>query len=56
LAHITQTMNKDLPETVDTTILEILDRTMGFIDAPNNAGLDDNLFDIFEESIAGQVR
>ncbi|KAI0184829.1 hypothetical protein EV127DRAFT_223845 [Xylaria flabelliformis] len=52
LSHISQVIEGDLPSTVDSMIIQILHSTIGFMDTPNNAGLDENLFDIFNEMIA----
>ncbi|KAI2784400.1 hypothetical protein F4815DRAFT_441468 [Daldinia loculata] len=54
--QISQDMAEDLPVTIDSTITKILDRIVGFVDAPSNAGLDENVFGIFEESIAYQAQ
>lgn len=52
LTHITQNISGDLPPTLNSMIIQILHHTIGFVDAPRNAGLDENIFDIFEQSIA----
>ncbi|KAI0849853.1 hypothetical protein F5Y00DRAFT_261301 [Daldinia vernicosa] len=54
--QISQDMAVDLPVTVDSTMTKILDRIVGFIDAPSNAGLDENVFGIFEQNIAYQTQ
>lgn len=55
LTHITQNISGDLPPTLNSMIIQILHHTIGFVDAPRNAGLDENIFDIFEQSIAHRV-
>ncbi|RYC55422.1 hypothetical protein CHU98_g10785 [Xylaria longipes] len=52
LSHISQVIEGDLPSTVDSMVIQILHSAIGFMDTPNNAGLDGNLFDIFNEMIA----
>ncbi|KAH9996182.1 hypothetical protein F4779DRAFT_623090 [Xylariaceae sp. FL0662B] len=39
-------------DSLNAMIQNILRQCIGFVDIPSNAGLDDNLFDIFEQSIA----
>lgn len=56
LTHISQTLVNDSPINLDDMIKKILDQTMQFLDAPVNAGLNENLLDIFEQSIAFRVR
>lgn len=41
--------------TLGVLIAHILQLTTGFVDAPENAGLDLNLIEIFEQSIAHHV-
>lgn len=53
---ILETTGKDVPDNADLMILQILHHAIGFVDSPRvNAGLDENLFDIFEQSIAHRV-
>ncbi|KAK6957082.1 hypothetical protein Daesc_002367 [Daldinia eschscholtzii] len=56
LTQIPQDMADDLPETIDSTIVRVLDSVVRFVDAPSNAGLDENVFDIFEQSIAYEAQ
>ncbi|KAI1473225.1 uncharacterized protein F4812DRAFT_412023 [Daldinia caldariorum] len=56
LTQISQGMAEDLPATIDSTIMKVLDSVVGFVDAPSNAGLDENVFDIFEQSIAYEAQ
>ncbi|KAK1751389.1 hypothetical protein QBC47DRAFT_434406 [Echria macrotheca] len=52
LKHICQSLETDPCETMESNIVRILRHTLGFLDAPTNAGLQHNLFDIFEQSIS----
>jgi hypothetical protein len=57
ITHIDQVMRSDdLPQTMDSMIAQFVLRLVGFVDEPHNAGLDENVFDIFEQSIADCVR
>ncbi|KAK6355051.1 hypothetical protein TWF696_004177 [Orbilia brochopaga] len=56
LRYISETMKWDPPPTPDSTIIRLLQSVIGFVDGPNNAGLDENVFDIFEQSIALQAQ
>ena len=50
--HISRQLGQEPPNTLDETIVQIVYGAAGFVDGPTNAGLDENLFDIFEQSIA----
>ncbi|KAK4201369.1 hypothetical protein QBC40DRAFT_306018 [Triangularia verruculosa] len=52
LAYISQVMGQNHPISLESMIIQLLQLVVGFVDALNNAGLDENLFDIFEQSIA----
>lgn len=41
---------------MDSIISRVLRHVIGFVNAPNNAGLKENVFHIFEQSIAYRVR
>ncbi|KAI1805357.1 hypothetical protein F4811DRAFT_552000 [Daldinia bambusicola] len=56
LTQISHDMAEDLPATIDSTIVKVLDSVVGFVDAPCNAGLSENVFDIFEQSIAYEAQ
>jgi len=55
LGSITLLMDKSPPQSIEETIDQILSACIGFVDAPYNAGLEVNVFDIFEQSIATVV-
>lgn len=55
LSHIFGPIWDTPPSSLDQMISNILQQCIGFVDAPSNAGLDENLFDIFEQSIAKVV-
>ncbi|KAF3931538.1 hypothetical protein ABW19_dt0207606 [Dactylella cylindrospora] len=42
--------------TLDSTIIQVVRGVIDFVDDPDNAGLDENLFDVFERSIADKAR
>ncbi|KAI1079005.1 hypothetical protein F5B20DRAFT_591008 [Whalleya microplaca] len=52
LTHVLRNISEYPPCSLDEMIQDILRQCIGFVDAPSNAGLDGNLFDIFEQSIA----
>ncbi|KAI1381286.1 hypothetical protein F4677DRAFT_121139 [Hypoxylon crocopeplum] len=52
LGHILGNISDSPSSSLDQMIENILQSCIGFVDAPSNAGLDENLFDIFEQSIA----
>ncbi|KAI2602644.1 hypothetical protein GGR54DRAFT_491359 [Hypoxylon sp. NC1633] len=52
LGHILGNLYDSPPSSFDQMVGSILQSCVGFVDAPSNAGLDENLFNIFEESIA----
>ncbi|XXG97478.1 hypothetical protein Hte_003780 [Hypoxylon texense] len=52
LSHILRSIYDSPPSSLDQMIQNILNGCIGFVDAPSNAGLGENLFDIFEQSIA----
>ncbi|OAR05723.1 hypothetical protein LLEC1_04961 [Akanthomyces lecanii] len=49
---LSNTMQQDPPPSLDMMIVQIIKAATNFVDAPANAGLSENLFDIFEQSIA----
>lgn len=55
LSHILRSIYDSPPSSLDQMIQHILNGCIGFVDAPSNAGLGENLFDIFEQSIAKVV-
>ncbi|KAF4964065.1 hypothetical protein FSARC_7966 [Fusarium sarcochroum] len=52
LSEISGALESDRPVTLDLMISRMLKCLVRFVDAPTNAGLDENLFHIFEQSIA----
>lgn len=55
LASISQSFTQRPPATMQAMLIQILRHVLDFIDAPTNAGLDENVFDTFEQSIAYRV-
>ncbi|KAL2683356.1 hypothetical protein Neosp_007826 [[Neocosmospora] mangrovei] len=51
-ANISKDLKDNPPSTMSSMICRILEHVTGFVEAPNNAGLSENLFHIFEQSIA----
>lgn len=54
-ANISKDLKDNPPSTMGSMICRILKHATGFVEAPNNAGLSENLFHIFEQSIAYRV-
>ncbi|PQK17488.1 hypothetical protein BB8028_0007g06830 [Beauveria bassiana] len=52
IASLSEAMHHDPPPSLDLMIIQIIKAATNFVDAPANAGLGENLFDIFEQSIA----
>ncbi|XEV04546.1 hypothetical protein FSHL1_009833 [Fusarium sambucinum] len=50
--RITETIRTSPPLTIDSLISRLLRDVTGFVDAPTNAGLSENVFHIFEQSVA----
>ncbi|SCB65560.1 unnamed protein product [Fusarium graminearum] len=50
--QISATVQTSPPSTMDSIISRVLRHVIGFVNAPNNAGLKENVFHIFEQSIA----
>lgn len=55
LESISRSFTQRPPPTMQAMLIQILRHALDFIDAPTNAGLDENVFDIFEQSIAYRV-
>ncbi|KAI8717113.1 hypothetical protein NCS52_00785900 [Fusarium sp. LHS14.1] len=51
-ANISKDLKDNPPSTMSSMICRILEHVTGFVEAPNNASLSENLFHIFEQSIA----
>lgn len=54
--HILRCIWNEPPPSLDQMIFTILQQCLSFVDAPLNSGLNENLFNIFEQSIASVVR
>ncbi|OBS23185.1 hypothetical protein FPOA_03740 [Fusarium poae] len=50
--RITENIKASPPSTIASVISRLLREVTGFVDAPTNAGLTDNVFHIFEQSVA----
>ncbi|KAK3316816.1 hypothetical protein B0H66DRAFT_306043 [Apodospora peruviana] len=56
LTHLCQDLGQRRPKSMRSMITRLLQQTVDFVDSPNHAGLDENLFDIFDRCIADQAQ
>ncbi|KAK0616732.1 hypothetical protein B0T14DRAFT_523713 [Immersiella caudata] len=56
LAHLCQSFEARPPTSMESMITRVVRHAVDFLDGPTNAGLDNNVFDIFEQSIADQAQ